>query len=108
VPKGFVTNFASVPRIPVVYELCGNTSSKAATLHDWLYSGHAVSRDVADRVFLEAAKATSVPLLRRVAMYWGVRIFGASHYDTAATDNTPAHDKAVHAPDVTQIQYSQP
>jgi hypothetical protein len=32
-------------------------------------------------------------------MWAGVRVFGASHYDTAATDESPAHEKAADWPD---------
>jgi hypothetical protein len=99
VPAGFITNFASVPRIPVVYELTGNTSSKAATVHDWLYTSHEVERDIADAVLREASKATGVPLWRRAAMFYGVRLFGWSHWDNAATDETSAAHKAVDRPD---------
>jgi hypothetical protein len=99
VPAGFVTNFASVPRIPLVYELCGNTSAKAATVHDYLYTTHAVPRDVADAVLREASAATDVPAWRRVVMWAGVRAFGWRNWGTAATDASPAHEKAAHAPD---------
>jgi hypothetical protein len=99
VPKGFVTNFASVPRIPVVYELCGNTSSKAATIHDYLYTSHETSRAVADAVLREASAATGVPLWRRAVMWAGVRVAGWTHWGTAATDESPAHEKAADWPD---------
>lgn len=36
VPKGEITNFASVPRIPFVFTLAGDTAHRAATLHDYL------------------------------------------------------------------------
>lgn len=90
VPKGFVTNFASVPRIPIVYELAGDTSSEAATVHDFLYSTHPVSRAVADAVLREASAVTDVPGWRRQLMWAGVRVFGWSHWGTAATSSTPA------------------
>jgi hypothetical protein len=98
VPAGFVTNFASVPRIPVVYELAGDTSSAAATVHDYLYSTHIVSRDVADAVLREASAATAVPWWRRQLMWAGVRAFGWSHWGTAATDKSSSADKAAVQP----------
>lgn len=80
VPAGFETDFASVPRIPLIYELTGNTSQEAATLHDWLYTTGTVSRSMADAVLKEASIATNVPRWRAWLMWAGVRIGGASHY----------------------------
>ncbi len=81
VPAGFVTNFASVPRIIGIYELCGDTSSEAATVHDFLYSApHPVARSVADAVLKEASAVTGVARWRRVLMWMGVRVGGSSHW----------------------------
>lgn len=81
VPAGFVTDLASVPRLPVVYLLAGDTSSEAAVVHDYLYSTRCVPRDVADAVLREASAVTGVPAWRRFMMWAGVRIGGASHYN---------------------------
>jgi len=81
VPKGFLTNFASVPRIPVVYALFGNTSHSSATLHDFLYSKDTdFTRKTADGIFIEAMRSRKQPKWRRVPMYWAVRLFGKWHY----------------------------
>ena len=80
VPAGFQTDLASVPRLPVVYWLCGGRANKPATLHDWLYSKGAIPRSVADAVFLEAMAVVRVPWLYRRLMWIGVRLGGASHY----------------------------
>jgi hypothetical protein len=98
VPKGFITNFASVPRIPIIYELAGDTSSEAATVHDFLYTTHPVSRAVADAVLREASAATDVPAWRRGLMWAGVRVFGWSHWGTAATSDAPAASAAAVPP----------
>ena len=37
VPKGFITNFGSVPRLPFMYAAFGGVGDQACTLHDWLY-----------------------------------------------------------------------
>lgn len=83
VPRGFVTDLASVPRLPVVYLLAGGTSNEAAVVHDWLYSTQPVPRAIADKVLREASAATCVPAWRRWLMYWGVRIGGAPHWATS-------------------------
>lgn len=76
IPTDFKTDFASVPRIPIVYSMFGNTSHSAATVHDWLYSGRAkVSRKQADEVFIEAMKAKNQSKWRRKPMFWAVRLF---------------------------------
>ncbi len=38
VPEGFVTDLASVPRLPVVYLVTGGLGNAAACVHDFLYS----------------------------------------------------------------------
>lgn len=85
VPRGFRTDLASVPRWPLIYWLCGATSDEAACIHDFLYSTHEVSRATADAVLREASAVTGVPAWRRWLMYWGVRIWGGSHWDPAPT-----------------------
>ena len=76
VPKGFKTDFASVPRVGILYALFGNTARKAATVHDYLYSDPHVGQHDADEVFLEAMKASDIPVWQRYPMHWAVSIFG--------------------------------
>lgn len=95
VPKGFVTNFASVPRLPFMYLLFGGIGDEAATLHDWLYSilcSIDVSRAKADKILrgviieclTKDGKAKWKAILIAYAMWAGVRIGGASHWKKAA------------------------
>lgn len=81
VPAGFQTDLASVPRLPLVYLLCGDCAREAAVIHDWLYSTHETDRATADAILREASACTGVPWWRRWLMYWGVRLGGASHWD---------------------------
>lgn len=74
VPVGFDTDFASVPRVPIVFWLTGDTSKKAAVIHDWLYRSQSVSRFMADLVLFEAS--SNEPFWRRSVMWLGVRAFG--------------------------------
>lgn len=80
VPAGFITDFASVPRLPLAYWLMGGVATKAAVIHDFLYRLGDVSRKDADKVFAEAMEATGIPAWRRGPMWLGVRIFGRSSY----------------------------
>jgi hypothetical protein len=82
VPTGFVTDFASVPRVPIAFWLFGDRGNEAATLHDWLYSGaHAgLTREQCDGILKEALVAQGVPSWIAWCFYWGVRMGGGSHW----------------------------
>lgn len=82
VPAGFITDLASVPRVPIAYMLAGGTSNEASVIHDYLYSSHIVDRETADAVLKEASAVTGVPAWRRGIMWAAVRAFGASHWDS--------------------------
>lgn len=90
VPVGFVTDFASVPRVPVAFWLFGDTAQSAAVVHDWLYTTDIFPKDTADSVFLEAMLASGMSRWRAYPMYLGVRWFGAAawkkHRDNHAPD----------------------
>ena len=79
-PKGFVTDFASVPRVPLVYLLMNDIGQPAAVIHDYLYRYKAVSRELADKILLEALEDLGVGAWRRRAMWLAVRTFGWSAY----------------------------
>lgn len=85
VPADFVTDFASVPRLPLMFLLAGDTSHEAAVVHDYLYSTHIVDRATADAVLREASAVIGVPAWRRWLMWAGVRIGGggAAHWGAA-------------------------
>lgn len=81
VPAGFKTDFASVPRLPLVFWLCGDTSHEAAVVHDYLYRYKITSRKMADAVLREASAVTGIPAWRRWLMWLGVRIGGQGPWD---------------------------
>jgi hypothetical protein len=80
VPAGYRTDFASVPRLPVVYWWTGGRAVLPSIIHDHCYDCRTdeMSRRTADRVFLEAMKAKRDPkrAVTRWAMYQGVRLGG--------------------------------
>jgi hypothetical protein len=76
VPAGFVTDLASVPRLPLAFLLTGDTAHEAAVVHDFIYSRAPVPRDMADKVFKEAALVSGVPAWRANLMYAGIRLGG--------------------------------
>jgi hypothetical protein len=98
VDAGFVTNFASVPRLPFMFLLFGGVGDEAATLHDWLYRrehttstgiGAKIDRETADKVLrgviIECLTQDGASLFRAKATAWamwaGVRLGGASHWE---------------------------
>ena len=88
VEPGFLTDYASVPRAPVLYLLFGDTTHKAAVLHDWLYHHHEVCDEAtANLVLLEAAKVERIPHWRRLGIYLGVKFGGASSWEEDGRGN---------------------
>jgi hypothetical protein len=80
VPGDFQTDFASVPRLPVVYLAAGGRGDRAAVVHDWLYSTQCVDRSTADKVLREALLASGYSDMLANAFYVAVRSFGESHW----------------------------
>lgn len=80
-PMGFITDFASVPRLPIAYMLTGGYAHAAAVIHDYLYSSHEVSRSMADAVFHEAILSAGGSKWRAALMYAGVRVGGWTAWD---------------------------
>jgi hypothetical protein len=83
-PAGFVTDFASVPRLPLAYWLFGSRANRPAVTHDDLYRSGMLTRKMADRIFLEAMKTEGYRIPTRYTMYGVVRLGGRWSYK-----NTP-------------------
>jgi len=96
VPAGFVTDFASVPRLLWALLPPWEDYGAAAVIHDFLYSNKKqkyvpnpddpekiikITRKVADKIFLRAMKDCSVGFFRRWAVYSAVRAFGWASYE---------------------------
>ena len=75
VPKGFVTNFASTPRLLWPILPPAGRYLKAAVVHDFLYST-ACSRFLADAIFRDLMQRSGVPMWKRVVMFYAVRFGG--------------------------------
>lgn len=76
VPAGFLSDFASVPRLPLAFLLTADSCHEAAVIHDFIYSQQQVSRSVADAVFREAAGVSGEPGWKGWLMWAGVRLGG--------------------------------
>jgi hypothetical protein len=81
VPVGFVTDTASVPRLPLAYWLFGGRGNSPAVVHDWLYRTALVSRHTADKVFNEALKSEGKWCTTRWPMTAAVMAFGGFVYN---------------------------
>lgn len=73
VPKGFRTDYASVPRAPLAFLIAGDRAHRASVVHDYLIRLSLCDRSLADEVFLEAMTVTNIPEVVRDIMYRFVR-----------------------------------
>jgi len=83
VPKGFVCDLASIPRVFRLMVEVNGRHREAATLHDWLYykKGHGakyvlLTREQCDDLFYEAMINSGVPAWKAWTMWAGVRMGG--------------------------------
>ena len=79
VPAGFITDFASIPRI-IQLILPNSIGRRAAIVHDYLYRTNGLrgkfTRQQSDQIFLGALEVLGVRYTRRICLYIGVRIGG--------------------------------
>ena len=90
VPFGFETDFASVPRLPLAYWLCGDNAHEAATVHDYLYCIDAnpnVTRKRADDTFLAIMEEMGESWWRRQIMHRMVRLFASGCFHVRKVDD---------------------
>lgn len=76
VPRDFVTDLASIPRVLYSVIPVNGRHRSASILHDWLYETQPFPRAVCDRLFLNAMADSGVRFSQRWAMYLGVRVGG--------------------------------
>lgn len=80
VPVGFITDFASIPRL--FWSLIGAPTGKygkAAVIHDYLYYTCGLNtqytRAKCDYIFYEAMQVLGIPFWKRWLMYHSVKMF---------------------------------
>lgn len=88
VPRGYVTDFGSIPQVAQVISLANirplGAHAWAALLHDWLYAiGEPGMREIADACFRDRMGIDGVPSVRRSIMYSAVRLGGGGGYNRA-------------------------
>lgn len=77
IPKGFITDGASIPKF--AWSIIGGPLGRyaaAAVVHDYLYHKKIYSRSKADAIFLEAMGVLKVPWWKRRTMWLAVRMAG--------------------------------
>lgn len=94
VPAGFITDMASVPKLPLAWLLAGGTANEAAVIHDWLYTTHGVdgrpvTRSQADAVFREAIPASHDTSAPAGLMWLAVRLGGWGAWKAAGPEQSP-------------------
>ena len=81
VPRGFVTDLASIPPFFRGLFNVNGLLRAPAVLHDWLYCSQRYSRDEADAIFLAAMEARGLTRSERRIVYATVRAFGWRYYN---------------------------
>ncbi len=89
IPKGFITDFASIPKLARWLIAKTEDHIKGAVLHDYLYSLRGrisfigigkrtenISRKQSDKLFLVGMKVCKASLWKRFLMHSAVRLFG--------------------------------
>jgi Protein of unknown function (DUF1353). len=98
VPKGFVTDFGSIPKIfrPVL----GSTGpySQAAVVHDYLYWVQSCTRKQSDNLLAIAMRESGVSAIKHWAIYSGVRAGGTSAWDNDRAERASKLIRTVPAP----------
>lgn len=94
IKPGFITDLASVPRIPFAYLMFGGIGNYAAVAHDGLYSKCSlvsvtdfdtgkpfkVTRKWADDVFYYGLLERGIDEIKATPMYLAVRVKGGKYY----------------------------
>jgi hypothetical protein len=77
VPEGFVTDFASIPRPFWSILPTWGQYGPASIVHDYLYWDQRCTREQADAIMLLAMEDSHVSRLRRLLIFWALRMGGA-------------------------------
>lgn len=93
VPKGFITDFASIPRLARWVISPNGASRHAAVIHDWLYVSQTKTRAQSDEIFLEALEVSGVSWIQRKTMYAAVRAGGWIYWNKRSKNKSdPSYD----------------
>lgn len=98
VPAGFITDFASVPRVFwSVFPRWGKYGN-ASVVHDYLYFTKDRSRKEADYIFYEGMIVSNTNKIVAKIMYYAVRFFGQKAYRDNKSCLMPVKENFVKIP----------
>lgn len=92
IPAGFVTDFASIPKVFRSLFTDNDVHDLPGLLHDYLYWRQSCGRSEADKLFLVALDEVGVGYFERYMMYAGVQAGGSGAWKNnrqARVDNLP-------------------
>ena len=95
VPAGFVTDFASVPRVFWSILPPAGTYQLAAVVHDFLYWDQGCTREQADALLRAAMIESRVEAYKRDIIYEAVRRGGGTAWATNAAEKAAGHPRIV-------------
>lgn len=86
VKKGFDFDGASIPKW--LWSIYGSPLNGdyvvASLIHDGLYASQKVSKNIADKIFLDIMKQSNVGYIKRTSMYLAVTMFGGKDWKEAS------------------------
>ncbi len=97
--EGFMTDFASTPRLIWSIFPPFGIYLQAAILHDYLYWEQYFSRKRSDDIFLEAMEVLEVDKVTRGVLYRSVRSFGSFAWNANAKDKASGKKKIINLPE---------
>jgi hypothetical protein len=74
IEKGFITDFGSVPRAPVLWLLFSDEGMEACATHDKLWDDPGIPRKVSNLIFYDALLVCGVARWRAKAMFYAVEL----------------------------------
>jgi hypothetical protein len=87
VPKGFITDLASIPAALRGILNVNGPSRSPAVVHDYLYCCQVLSRERSDEILREALESRGVDIITRNAFYSAVRSFGWIYWNKRLEDD---------------------
>lgn len=96
VPKGFVTDYASIPKDLWNKGLEPHGFyNRAAIIHDYLYWSQGCTRDQADRLMVIAMKESNVGTIDGFTIYTGLKIGGRIAWNSNAKERAEGKPKVI-------------